>query len=179
MIGDPTFFDRAVADAYAASGLAEQDRVGATEVNEFTPEATVLGVRDWPTDRDSLLEAMVAYVSNQGREVAEVAAVVELASDLLRASGASPELRAAVIGALDELEVEVTARTGGDGVAVAFDYVDEVRARRVLEFDRESNLVRDRLVWLEDAPLYGVPAGTAFFDSQLSPSRVVESLKRP
>ena len=109
-IGDPMFFDPAVAEAYTTSGLSEQDRVGATEVIEFTPEATVLGVRDWPTDRDSLLDAMVAYVSNQGREVAEVAAVVELASDLLRASGASPELRAAVIGALDQMEVEVTTR---------------------------------------------------------------------
>ena len=178
-VGAPQFFDDAVEAAYAMSGLAGQDGVGSTEVSEFTPEVTVLGVRNWPTNPDALRNAMAAYASNQGREISDDAALVELAGNLLRATGATPELRAAVIGVLDDLDVDVTTRSAGSGVVVALDYQDELRARLILEFDDDANLVRDRLVWLEDAPLYGVPAGTAFFDARLSPSRVVESLTRP
>ncbi len=178
-VGAPVFFDDVVEAAYAASDLPERDGVGATEVSEFTPEATVLGVRTWPTNPDELYDAMAAYVSNQGREIPEAAALVELAGDLLRATNADPELRAAVIGVLDDLDVDVTTRSAGSGVAVTLDYQDELRARLILEFDDDANLVRDRLVWVEDAPLYGIPAGTAFFDTQLNPSRVVGSLTRP
>jgi len=177
--GQPVFFDSVVEAAYATSGLAVVDRIGATDVAEFTREATVLGVREWPTSRDELVVAMRAYVSGRGSDVAEVAALVDLAADLLRASGATPKLRGAVIAALDTLDVDVATRREGGGLAVAVEFEDVVRARRVLEFDASANLVRDRLMWLEDAPLYGVPAGTAFFDTQLSPSRVVESHTRP
>lgn len=178
-VGAPEFFDDAVEAAYGASGLAEQDGVGTTEISEFTPEATVLGARNWPTDPAALRDAMRAYASNQGRDISDDAALVELAGNLLRATGASPALRAAVIGVLDDLDVDVTTRSAGSGLVVALDYQDEVRARLILEFDDDANLVRDQLVWLEDAPSYGVPAGTAFFDTQLSPSRVVGSLTQP
>ena len=178
-VGAPVFFDDEVEAAYAASDLAARDGVGTTEVSEFTPEVTVLGVRNWPTDPGALRNAMAAYASNQGRAIPPEAALVELAGNLLRATGAAPELRAAVIEVLDDLGVDVTAGSDGTGVAVALDYDDELRARMTLEFDDDANLVRDTLVWLEDAPLYGVPAGTAFFDTRLSPSRVVGSLTQP
>jgi hypothetical protein len=178
-VGAPVFFDDEVGAAYAASDLAASDGVGTTEVSEFTPEVTVLGVRNWPTDPDALRNAMAAYASNQGRAIPQEAALVELAGNLLRATGAAPELRAAVIEVLDDLGVDVTGRSDGTGVAVALEYEDELRSRLILEFDDDANLVRDRLVWLEDAPLYGVPAGTAFFDTQLSPSRVVGSRTQP
>lgn len=180
LVQSPRFFDADAERAYYGSDLPEADRLGTLVVGDFAPESTELGVRDWPLDSGDLLETMRIHVSSEGRELDDTAAIIELAADLLRPSNAPAELRSAVFEAMSLLDVEA-AKLDSGGVVVTYETVDEfgIESEFTLEFDAAANLVRERKVWLEDAPMFGVPAGTVVLDSQSSPSRVVESLERP
>ncbi len=178
-VGEPEFFDAEAEAAYRTGSLSIFDGVGEVFVNDFTAEATDLGARSWPTEPAALIAAMRAYVSGQGSSIAEDAAVVELAADLLRVSTAPPELRAAVIRILDRAGVDVAERAEAEGVVVSIRYVDQVLTLLELEFDADANLILERVTWLDEFPLAGTPAGAILQESVYTPAQVVDSYDRP
>ncbi len=178
-VGEPEFFDEEAEAAYRTGDLAIFDGVGEVFVSDFTAETTDLEARNWPTEPAALVAAMQAYVSGQGSGITQDAAVVELAADLLRVSTATPELRGAVLRALDRAGVDVAERAGAEGVIVRVQYVDQVQTLLELEFDADANLVLERVTWLEAFPLAGTPAGVILQESVYTPARVVDSYDGP
>ena len=169
----PVFFVAEAEQAYFEAGLDAVDGIGVT-VEETTSQADqIIDERDWPTSPGQLRQAMQSYVSNEGSFVASDVQLVELAGTLLRETGASSELRAAALRVLEDLNVDVTERIDGDGVAVGIEFFDGVRRMRVLEFDANSNLVREYERWLDGNDQLGIPAGTIVHEVTYSPVRVV------
>lgn len=169
----PIFFDPEVERAYFEAGLDAQDGIGLTVEDTFSAPDQIVDERNWPTTPGLLRQALESYVSNEGSSTADDHRVVELAAVLLRETNASPELRAAAIRVLEDLDVDVTERSDGQGVSVGFEYVNVVPRMRVIEFDADSNLIREYEKLLEDDVELGIPAGTIVTDATYSPVRVV------
>lgn len=172
----PVFFSAEAEAAYFAAGLDVSDGVGETREETTNQPVQIIDERDWPTTPGQLRQAMRSYVSNEGTAVATDVQLVELAATLLRETDASPDLRAATIRVLEDLDVEVTERGDGSGLSVGIEYTDGVAKMRVIEFDAESNLVREYERWLEGDPQLGVPAGTIVYDATFSPVRIVAEM---
>lgn len=172
----PVFFDRLVASAYAEAGMAERDGVGQVLSSEYTNATSILDQRAWPVNPRALAAAMRAQVSSEGNPLPESAALVELASSLLKETTAPAELRAAVFQVLDDLGLNAVVKDNGDRVQVAIDYVDTVPTRLELEFDQGANLVAERFIWTDGAADLGVPAGTVIQETVLSPARTATSI---
>lgn len=170
------FFDDDVEAAYAANDYGVVDGVGLTTEVEYVEATTPLDQRVWPTDPEALLAAMRSQVSSEGNPIPESAALVELASALLRETGAEPELRAAVFQVLDELGLNVVTRSGGAEIEVGIDFTDTVPTRLELTFDAEANLVAERFTWIDGDADLGVPPGTVIQETRLLPSRTVDAI---
>ncbi len=177
--GDPAFFDAAAEAAYEAVGMAERDQIGQTVVSEYRSTDSILDQRAWPSDPGALLVALRSQVSSEGNPIAETAAIVELAAELLSETNAAPGLRAAVIEVLDELGLEVVERSNGAAVVVGVEYVDTVPVRRELVFDGDANLVAERVVLIDGDSSVGIPAGAVLEQSTFEPVRTVDSVDLP
>jgi hypothetical protein len=176
----PSFFDTAATAAFEAGRLDAVPAPGTVVTEDLAPMPGILEERPWPEAPDDLLEVMRVFITNEGQDLSEEGAVLELAADLLRAPGASPELRGAVIAALDRMDVEVVERDGSQVVTVSVDYgAPGDRQRLTLEFDAGANMIRETLVAVDFAAIAGVPEGTAIEDSVYSVPMVVDSVERP
>lgn len=173
----PKFFDPAAERAYFEAGLDADDGIGQTTEDTLSMADQIIDQRDWPTSPGQLQQAMEAYASNEGSQVATDVQLVELAAVLLRETEASPRLRAAVLRVLEDLDVDV-ATTSDGGVSVAIEFVDGVRRLRVIEFDAQANLVREYETWVDGDRRLGVPAGTVVHEAAYSPVRVVTEIPR-
>ncbi len=175
----PKFFDAEAQAAYAGSPLETFEAVGEVRVDNFAAAPSILSARAWPETPEDLLSAIQVYITNEGNAVVAEARVMELAADLLRATGAKPELRSAVLGALDLMDVEIQERSNTQSVIVSLQYTLDVRHRLELEFDANAFLIREKLVRLDASTLAGTPAGAVVQESMYSPARIVDSLDAP
>lgn len=178
-VGRPQFFSPEVEAAYRSSGQAAVDGVGEVRVVTYPLSQSDFGIRDWPTDDDGLLAAMRSYVSNEGGDASEAASVLALAGTLSRDPGATPELRAALLRVLADLDVEVMRFEDG-GAIVAAEFVENgVPSRVELEFDADGYLECQRLIWLRGEPDVGVRGVTVVSDLRTTPAIVVDAGERP
>jgi hypothetical protein len=179
--GTPAFFDEATAEAYRRSGLPASFQIGTTVAQAFAPSADRIDPADWPTDPAQLEVELVAAAANLGPPEQPLATrLLGLAADLLRETGAQPDLRAAVLRVLARAE-GLTVTTGAEpGVLqVTASYEDEAGTwSHTVAFDAEGNLIAETEVAVTGIPSAGVPPGTEIFQARYQPTAVIPEVPR-
>lgn len=107
--GQPTFFTPESEAAYYSAGLDRSDKVAQTVTSTVSGTPSLLESRLWPTNPDQLLETFRSLVPPD-RGLPDTVEIFDLALDLLRETGAPPELRAAVVRVLSTLDLEILER---------------------------------------------------------------------
>ena len=166
------FFSAADEEAYYAAKLNEGDRLGETVVNTQQDSNSILDEQDWPTDASELEKVIRSEVGD------DESAVLEKSLQFLRAPLLPPELRAAVLEVIAELDLELVEEAGDGGGTFAIEYeIEEVGPRRlVFTLNAEGYLVFEELVAVDGYPEEGVPAGTADNRATYTVPSLVDSL---
>ncbi len=163
--GERQFFSEDDAAIVAADPFLSQDEL--TPIVEDLPPRPVDVLRaDLPTEAGVLREALIDEFQLDAPERTRPLEVelVDQVGDLMVEHDATPQLRAALLGVLADLDgIELVERGAGRftvGVEYAALSTGE-RLRLEYVFDQDSALlVEEGLVYLEPAPESGIPAGT-------------------
>lgn len=176
--GRPTFFTPEEEAAYYELGLDQVDHVGETLTRTMTGVTSTLESQDWPTEPDRLLE-LIRSLLRPDQPLPEAVAILDTALDLLRESGPSPELRAAVIRVLLDLDLELAERSQNGDATFTVTYDGPVPTRDTFTLDLKGNLIAETTTWLEADLELSIPAGTVVHEAVYEPTIVVEGLDQP
>jgi hypothetical protein len=176
--GRPVFFTPEDEAAYYALGLDQADFVGETITRTLSGVTSTLDSQDWPTEPDELLE-LIRSLFPPDRGLPEAVEVLDIALDLLRESGPSPELRAAVIRILLDLDLELAERSESGDATFAVTYEDWVSVRDTFTLDSKGNLIAETTTMLEPDPELSIPAGTVIQQAIYEPTIIVDGLDQP
>lgn len=173
--GEPTFFDTETEQAYHQAGLAELDGIGETTTQAFEN----VPVEEWPADPDEL-DAAIREVMVDNRGLPETVEYLDVALDTLRDALHPPDVRAAtlhLIGDLDGLElVESTP----DEVTLSIEYVDRgVNTRFTFTVGRDGFLRFEETLNITADTESGIPAGTVTHTARYSAPVIVGGLDEP
>lgn len=171
-IHDPEFFNDHDRQAYYMAELDVEDQVGqtiTTTVTETNPDI-------WPTDPTQLDAAIRAQMVTD-RDLPETVEYLDVALDIIGESFASPELRAAtlrLIGQLDGLKVQ------GDTNGISsfmLDYQDQgVSVQQSFTIDDQGYLRSERNMNISSDPQLILPPSAIVLDAEYSAPVVVGNL---
>lgn len=158
MVLQPSFFSDEDAEAYYAAGIDGQDRVGET----ITSTVHQPDDRTWPTDPNDL-DAAIRDDMITDRGLPEPVEYLLVALDIVRESHASPELRAAtlrLIGDLDGLNLE---NIDPDGIStISIDYEEQTISKTLtFSIDTSGYLRFEEVVRIDEDTTFRIPAGSA------------------
>jgi len=163
--------------AYYAAGLDQQDNLGRTDT------LTVLdpGGDEWPTV-PALLDQTIRERMAQERGLPETVEYLSVALNIIREAYISPELRAAalrLIADLDGLKHEPTD-PATDLAAFHVEYTDQgILTRFTFHIDRQGYLRFEERLNLEADTRLGVPAHTPTFRAEYTRPTIAGSLQTP
>ena len=160
-IGTPVFFDQTVEQAYYQAGYDTIDLVGETYEDAFTGVTNPTGENDWPTNPESLNQAMTAWVRQGGSQLPEDVQLFQLAGSILRAQPTPPALRAGILEVLATLNLTTTADSAARTLTVTITYQDgETTLTEHLTFDSSGHLIADGTTTNTAIEELGIPANT-------------------
>lgn len=177
-VGPPVFFTPEDEAAYYELGLDQVDFVGETITRTLSGVTTTLESQDWPTEPDQLLE-LIRSLFPPDQDLPEAVQILDLALDLIRESGPSPELRAAVIRLLLDLDLELDERSETGDATFAVTYQGWVTVRDTFTLDLKGNLIAETTTMLEPDLELSIPAGTVIDQAVYEPTIIVEGLGKP
>ena len=169
-VEDPIFFDPIVESAYYSAGINEADQVGETIVEQYTDVTDPLIETNWPTKADDLLEEMEAFLGNG--QPSTPAEILDLATDLLRETNPTPQLRGAVLEVIAQLPLDFE-RQGSQSITIS---VIEGGRQTTVTLSRTGELITETVVVLNGDPELGIPPGTVVEKVQHQPTRLVDDL---
>ncbi len=181
--GAPRFFSADAEAAFQAAGLDAAYAAGTVDDNVFEPaQVPETRLADWSTNPAELREQMVADIAPGATAgLPRPARMLELGTSLLQATGASAELRAAVLRVLAD-EAGIQSATAADGsvvtVSVAYERDGRGFTHEVLFEADTSHIVQESVVATDDLP-GGIPAGTVMRSRVNEPSVRVPSIEAP
>lgn len=174
----PTFFAPETEAAYYAAGLDRADGVGETVTSTVSGAPSLLDSRTWPTDPDQLLEVLRSLFPPD-RGLPDTVEILDLALDLLRETGADPELRAAVLRVLSNLDMELLERRPDGAATFAITYESALLTRDGFTLDLSGNLLEETTTLIEADPNLSIPSGTVIWNALYEPTSIVEGLSQP
>jgi len=165
----PIFFEDESRTLYYQNGMDVGDRIGLTTVTAQSSTHTALE-RDWPTDPDALERMIRAKPSVQTDTD-----VVNFALNLIRESPASPQLRAATVLVLANLNLRIADRTE---TSTTFETTPTGRDDSIIRFElrNDGQLLRIQTRTVDGFPSLGIPAGFAISDAGYGPTTLVEEV---
>ena len=173
---EPTFLNSEDEAVYYEAGLDEQDQIGETITTTVTDPTKQV----WPTDRDKL-DAAIREAMVTDRGLPETVEYLDVALDIVRESFSSPQLRAAtlrLIGDLNGLQLVETSATGS--VTFLIEYTDRnVDTRLTFIIDGNGYLRYEQLLNLTADQEFGIPANTSVFVAEYSEPLIVDGLDAP
>lgn len=171
-VGQPAFFDPQTEAAYYSAGLDEADRVGETYIESFTDVANPIIETDWPKNPDNLRQSMETFIGDsRGTNASDVDLFI-LASNILRESNPSPELRGAVIEVLAGLEIALE-RPSANSITLSLVDGDQELA---MTLSTRGDLLAETTTLLKADPVLDTPAGTVLTSVAYQLPRVVNTL---
>lgn len=176
--GRPVFFAPEDEAAYYELGLDQVDFVGATVTRTLSGVISTLDSQDWATEPGQLMDQIRSLLRPE-QPLPEKVAILEVALQLIRESGPSPELRAAVIRMLLDLDLELVERTPSGHATFTVDYVHSIAIRDTFTLDGDGNLIAETTTWLEADEDLSIPAGTVVDEAMYEPTIIVENLDPP
>ena len=181
-VGDPVFFDAETEQFYYENGLDAADQVGVTRLDAITGIDNLPVLDEWSTSPDVLADqlrmAAEADPAPLPMDVRIIEAIMEL---LIPELVASPELRAATIEVLADLDLDQQSIDSG-GVAASITYEDPGFGTVTLtvSFDGAGHLIGVEKTTLSGSDPAGLPANTTFERmTQTPPTIVAEPGDRP
>lgn len=174
----PTFFIPDTEAAYYTAGLDLTDRVGETVTTTVSGASSLLKSRTWPIDPNQLLQVLRSLFPSD-RGLPEAVEILDLALDLLRETGAAPELRAALLRVLSTLDLELVERRSDGAVQFAVTYEAPLLTRDTFTLDPSGYLLEENTTLIEGDPNLSIPSGTVIWNALYEPTSIVESLSHP
>jgi len=176
--GPPSFFTPEAEAAYYSSGLDQIDQVGETVTGAVRGALSLFESRVWPTNPDQLKSALRSLVPPD-RGLGETVEILDLALDLLRETGATPELRAAVIHVLADLDLQLLERRPDGSITLASTYESPLLTRDTFTLNPNGTLLEESSALLEGNPNLSIPSGTLVFHANYKATSFVENLSQP
>lgn len=129
----------------------------------------LLDERAWPTVPQLLMVVLAQQV------IAEIGTpktgpILDQALCLIRETGAAPELRAAVLELLAELDLELLEHHQDGTGTFAARFIHSRTVRQAFTLNPAGNLLRESLTLLDADDRLGIPAGTALEKSTYEPT---------
>jgi hypothetical protein len=154
----PRFFNpRDEADYYAA-GMDRVDGVGDT-IDETVVGPSILEATDWPTDPEKLLETIETMFPPE-RGFTRDAEVIDIALDLIREPRTDPDLRAAVLQVIADLDLDLLETYPDGSATFSLTYRSPLLTRHSFTLTDNGYLVNETTTLLEPDSDLGVPADT-------------------
>jgi hypothetical protein len=175
-LGPPRFFDPLVEAAYLAAELDRTDRIGETITRQLTDVTDPLIETDWPTNPDTLRQAMEAYAGQGGDERPIEAQLLDLAVDLLRESNPTPELRAAILEVLAQLPLGLEDGGSDDTITVGVTYPGPLLTHDTVTLSPEGQLLAQKTTLLETDSDLRIPSDTLISSSTYQLPRITTNL---
>jgi hypothetical protein len=172
-----SFFTDEDEAAYYAAGLDQQDSLGITETHTVSDP----GREEWPTDPGQL-DQTIRERMTQDRGLPEPVEYLNTALNIIREVNISPELRAATLRLIADLDgVEHPAADSVDEPAEFFiEYSDQgVNTRLTFRIDGQGYLRFEERLNLEADTRLGVPARTPIFRAEYTRPTITEDLQTP
>jgi hypothetical protein len=171
----PVFFNSNVKDAYYHRDLDATDNLDKAQTEQLTGVTDPLLEVDWPTQPDPLHEALREYAAQGGDQRPEAVQIFDLATDLLRETDRTPELRAAVFEVLARLPVELVEQAS-ETISIGFTYTTPMPTRDTITLSSDGNLRSESSTLLEGDPQLGIPANTTILKVDYREIRVTDDL---
>ncbi len=171
-VGQPEFFDPAEEAAYYAAGLDEDDRVGQTFTNQFTDVADPIIETNWPTSRNELVQAMERFIDNTGSGPSDAPELFILASNILRETNPSPELRGAIVDVLRGLPLELV-RSSTNSITVSLQDGDQ---ELTMTLSYRGDLLEETTTLQSGDRALGLPVDTVLTAVRYQPGHTVSDL---
>lgn len=161
---------------YYAAGLDQQDDIGKTDTLTVTDPAQ----DDWPTDPHQLDQTIRARMT-QGQVLPETVEYLTTALNIIREAYISPELRAAILRLIADLDgLEHPADSADEPAEFYIEYPDQgVMIRFTFRIDSQGYLRFEERVNLEVDTNLGVPADTPVFRAEYTRPTVTANLQAP
>lgn len=170
---EPVFFTAVDESVYYAAGIDKQDQIGETITTTVTDPTKQV----WPTDPVELDSAIrEAMVTERG--LPETVEYLDVALDILRESFSSPQLRAATLRLIGDINgLQLVETSAAQSVTFLIEYVDRnVDARLTFTIDMIGNLSFEEHLNLTADQEFGIPADTSVFVVEYSAPLVVDGL---
>jgi hypothetical protein len=175
-VGKPEFFSGADEEAYYRHGIDLLDQVGVSTVTRFTGISDPIIAVDWPTDPDDLRGSLEQTLTAEGGGPPTTRALFLLAASLLRERDPSPQLRAAVLDVMADLEIDLIEQRADGAITVGITYEDPVPTRDSITIGPDGYLLAEESILLEADPDSGVSAGTPMATVTYESPKVVKDL---
>lgn len=170
---DPVFFSDGDEQVYYAAGLDVGDQIGetiTTTVVEPPPE-------DWPTNPD-LLDQAIRETMATDRGLPDTVEYLDVALDIVGGSFSSPELRAATLRLMGQLDGLTLDAASDETTTFSLRYVDRnVNVHQIFAIDAGGYLRSEQLVNVSSDDQHGLPADTVVLDLSYSAPRTVSDLE--
>jgi len=173
--GTPEFFTVQDRIDYYNAGLDEIDQVNETVTLAATGLTSILDERSWPTTPEDLKAAILEDFPTERQ--ASDAAITGVALSLITETGASPELKAAVLRVISSLDMITLIERHHDGSAT-FNLNHTQPQPTSLEFtiDANGNLLSVIVLDIQGDPEQGIPPNTVLERTTYEPTIIVNSL---
>lgn len=180
-VNTPVFFDQAVEQAYYQAEHDTIDRVGESYEDAFTGATSPIADHHWPTDPDSLHQAMTTWVQQGGSQLPQDVQLFQLAGSILRAQPTTPALRGAILEVLATLNLTTTHDAAAQTLTAAITYQDDqTTLTEHLTFDKNGHLISDGTTTNTAIPELGIPADTTIAEGHYTvPGQVTWTDSRP
>ncbi len=171
--GQPIFFSNEAETAYYAAGLDRIDQVGETVIERFT-EVSFLD-QTWPTVPAELAQTIRDRFPPD-RGLPDVVEILDIALDLLRETAAPPELRAAVLRVIADLNLELLERLPNGNATFAIDYHSPLPTRDTFTINATGQLLAESSTLTSGNPDLALPVGTTTFQARYEPVEIATRL---
>lgn len=171
--GQPIFFSKEAETAYYGAGLDRLDQVGETITESFT--GVGLLAQTWPTTPVELAQTIRDRFPPD-RGLPDEVEILDISLDLLRETAAPPELRAAVLRVIADLNLELLERLPDGPATFAIDYHSPLPTRDMFTINSTGQLLAESSTLTNGNPDLALPPGTATFQARYQPVEIVTGL---
>lgn len=168
----PLFFSPDDEAIYYQAELDQDDAIGKTTTDTFTPQDVV---ETWPTDLETLDQAIRAAMGDQGRPTA--VEYLDVALDILRETLIEPSLRANTLRLISDLPGLTLLASDANTTTLGIEYPDQgIDTRLLVTLSPDGYLLGEESMSLQENPTFGIPADTTTSSASYTIPRLVEYL---
>lgn len=159
----PTFFTETDEEAYYAAGLDQQDQINQTITTTDTQP-----IEEWPSDPEQLDHAIRNQMATD-RGLPETVEYLDVAFDIIGESFATPDVRAAALRLVAELDGLQFIGEEPEGQATfAVEYTDRgVQTRLTFVVETNGYIRHEQILNITADDRYGIPANTPIYQTEM------------